>query len=284
MHELISLGALLAVAVVLFVLRQRLGMFWSAAGFYVASIVWLELGFNPPVPSSVIKLYAWTALAAVLLYVTSSEVGRAAFWRPIRNTLVERSHLPLRAILFVLVPGVVAWQAFSATLPTEVPPPLIRSVHPSPPSTINFQAPGAESAATIDLGKSENPYRALKHTNQAEYQEYVARGKVVYYQNCYFCHGDNLAADGHFASAMKPPPATFQNAGVIPALQSTFLFWRIAKGGPGLPDEGTPWHSAMPVWEKYLQEKDLWSVLIFMSEFTGFEPRNLEPMATGGAH
>jgi mono/diheme cytochrome c family protein len=284
MHELIALGCLLAVILVLFLARKRVGIFWSAALFYVASIVWLELGFSPPVPSSVVQLYAWTALAAVIMYVTSSEAGRAAFWKPIRATLIERSHLPLRALLFLLIPAVVAWQSFTATLPASVPPPLIRSVHPSPPSTISFTPPGKEEALTVDIGGGENPYRALKQTNPAEDSKVVARGKEVYYQNCYFCHGDNLAADGHYAAAMKPPPATFQSAGIIPALQSTYLFWRIAKGGPGLPDEGTPWDSAMPVWEKYLAEADIWAVLMFLSDFTGFEPRANIPVAHGGAH
>ena len=59
-------------------------------------------------------------------------------------------------------------------------------------------------------------------------------------------------------------------------LQSSFLFWRIAKGGPGLPDEGTPWDSAMPAWEKFLSEEDMWSVILFLSDFTGFEPRSKE--------
>ena len=34
-------------------------------------------------------------------------------------------------------------------------------------------------------------------------------------------------------------------------LRDTFLFWRISKGGPGLPEEGGPWDTAMPAWEKH---------------------------------
>jgi hypothetical protein len=32
-----------------------------------------------------------------------------------------------------------------------------------------------------------------------------------------------------------------------PQLTESFVFWRIAKGGPGLPKEGAPWNSAMLV-------------------------------------
>ena len=47
------------------------------------------------------------------------------------------------------------------------------------------------------------------------------------------------------------------------------MFWRIAKGGPGLPREGTPWNSAMPAWEDLLTEDEIWAVIIFLYEQTG---------------
>ena len=59
-------------------------------------------------------------------------------------------------------------------------------------------------------------------------------------------------------------------------LQETFLFWRIAKGGPGLPDSATPWDSSMPVWEKFLSEDEIWSVTLFLYDHTGFKPRTEE--------
>ena len=58
----------------------------------------------------------------------------------------------------------------------------------------------------------------------------------------------------------------------------TFLFWRAAKGGPGLPSEGTPWDSTMPVWENYLPEEDIWASIMFLYDYTGLRPR-----APGGA-
>ncbi|NOX72115.1 MAG: c-type cytochrome, partial [Alphaproteobacteria bacterium] len=55
-----------------------------------------------------------------------------------------------------------------------------------------------------------------------------------------------------------------------------FLFWRITKGGPGLPVEGTPWVSAMPVWEDMLKEDDVWKLISFLYDYTGYEPRSWE--------
>ncbi|MFO0767180.1 MAG: hypothetical protein U0231_10395 [Nitrospiraceae bacterium] len=41
-------------------------------------------------------------------------------------------------------------------------------------------------------------------------------------------------------------------------LQESFLFWRIKKGGVGLPVEGMPWKSAMPRWELEMSDEDIW--------------------------
>ena len=52
-------------------------------------------------------------------------------------------------------------------------------------------------------------------------------------------------------------------------LRETFLFWRISKGGPGLPEEGGPWDTAMPAWEKFLKEEEIWDAILFLYDFTG---------------
>ena len=67
-------------------------------------------------------------------------------------------------------------------------------------------------------------------------------------------------------------------------LQEAFLFWRIAKGGPGLPKESTPWNSVMPAWEDRLSEEDVWKVIMYLYDATGYQPRRWETHAgTGGA-
>ncbi len=282
LHLLIASVLLLLGSAALFLFRKRLGLFLSVGGFYLLTVFYMAFGFDPPAPASVFKLFTGTSFLAVLLYITSSEAALEDFWGPIRSIIVNPSRKPVLIALLVGLPGLVAWQAMEAARPSEDPPPKVRSVHPSPPSTIEFTAPGSSEAKTIDLLKGDNPLRALEESDPAAFTEAVVRGKVVYYENCYYCHGDDLAADGHYANAFSPPPANFQDPGVIPMLQETFLFWRIAKGGPGLPDAGTPWDSSMPVWEKMLSADEIWSVILFLSDYTGYKPRGREEHE--GAH
>ncbi len=91
-----------------------------------------------------------------------------------------------------------------------------------------------------------------------------------------------LDGQGHFARGFNPVPLAFNETGTIDQLQESFLFWRIAKGGLGLPREGTPWNSAMPVWEDFLTEDEIWSVIIFLYEQAGLEPRTWEEEESHG--
>ena len=69
-------------------------------------------------------------------------------------------------------------------------------------------------------------------------------------------------------------------AGTIPMLRETYLFWRIAKGGPGLPEEGGPWESAMPAWDKFLKEDEIWDAILFLYDYNGRSPRGREETAS----
>ncbi len=278
---LVGLGIYLAVLVFLFLVRKKVGLFWTAAAFIVATLVWLEAGFEPPLPSSVRLEYGGTMILAVLLYVTSSEDGRDSFWSPIRRIMVEPDKRGLLILMMLLVPGIVAWQSYQMTIPSSAPPPKIRSVHPSPPSALSFKGPGDTESVNIDLIAGHNPLRDLQEKDEAAYAAAILDGKRVYYENCYFCHGDTMAADGHYGPAVYPPPASFVDKGTIAMLQETYLFWRVAKGGPGLPDAGTPWDSTMPVWENFLSEEEIWSVILYLYEYTGYEPRGAVDLEGG---
>ena len=99
---------------------------------------------------------------------------------------------------------------------------------------------------------------------------------MVYFQNCFPCHGDNLDGAGQFALGFIPPPANFVDVGTIAQLQESYVFWRIAKGGPGLPPESHPWNSAMPVWENFLSEEEIWKVILYIYAGAGQAPRTWE--------
>jgi mono/diheme cytochrome c family protein len=118
----------------------------------------------------------------------------------------------------------------------------------------------------------------LKSSDPSGYQNHVQNGRIIYYQNCVFCHGDNMEGDGIFAHGFDPIPADFKDATTIAMLRETYLFWRIAKGAPGLPEESSPWASAMPAWENFLSEEEIWDVILFLYEFTDQKPRAKEAM------
>ncbi|HHZ83629.1 MAG TPA: cytochrome c, partial [Nitrospirales bacterium] len=71
----------------------------------------------------------------------------------------------------------------------------------------------------------------------------------------------------------NPIPANFTDPGTLAQLQETFVFWRVAKGGPGLPREGFPWASAMPPWEQHLTTEEIWKVILFEYWHTKYPPR-----------
>jgi mono/diheme cytochrome c family protein len=102
----------------------------------------------------------------------------------------------------------------------------------------------------------------------------VFEGGEIYIKNCQYCHGDRLDGKGPFADGLNPTPLNFQDVGTIAQLQESYVFWRITTGGPGLPKEAAPWISAMPVWEDFLTEDEVWKVILFMYDYTGKRPRS----------
>ena len=228
------------------------------------------------VPASVVLQYMATVLVGVLIYVSDNEERFAEFQQPIRAMLVEQRLKPVRWSLLAAVPALVGWVAYGQVATSVEAPPNLRSIHPAPPSEITFRG------RPMTLTGLENPLRA--HPDSLAY--FVEEGKRIYYQNCLPCHGDHLDGLGHYASGFNPLPANFQDNGTIAQLTESFVFWRVAKGGPGLPREGAPWNSAMPQWEDFLTEREIWSVILFLYDQTGWQPRRWESGArgAGGGH
>jgi len=260
----------------IFVMRKKIGLFWSGTAFFVLTVLYLQHGIYPPAPAALVLLYAGTAFLAMLLYVTSSKQAMNDVWVPIRSVMVDTDKRDSLYGLLLVIPGVVAFQTYMGNLPTTDAPPRIRSVHPPPPNTIKVLTPGMAEAHEFNVIAGDSPIRALSESDPDKFAAHLARGKVVYYENCFYCHGDTLAADGHYARSVNPLPANFQDPGVLPQLTEAFLYWRVAKGGPGMPDAGGPWDSSMPAWEKFLSEEDMWNVIAFLYDYTGYMPRAAE--------
>jgi hypothetical protein len=278
-HNLIALGIYAVVLIALFVLRRQIGLFISTTVFFVITWAYFNYGVDPPIPNFVNILFIATTLIAVLLYVTSSKEATQDFFGPVVRVMVDEKLKYARIALLIIIPAVIAWKAWDLAQPDDTPPAKVRMVHPPPPSTLSGSAHGDAKGYSLDMQKDDNPYRALETSNPEAFKSHVTNGKRVYYQNCYYCHGDTLAADGHYANALIPIPANFMDTGTIAMLTETFVFWRIAKGGAGLPPGSTPWDSSMPVWENMLSLEEMWDVTLFLYDYTGYKPRGM-----GGDH
>jgi mono/diheme cytochrome c family protein len=248
--------------------------FWQSVTILV--VVYIVVVYVVPllpgsamVPGSVVLQYMLTATFGVLLYVSSDEDRWNTFQQPIRAALVEPQLRGVRIGLLTAIPLLVGWITYGQVRTQVVAPPNLRSIHPAPPTEITFRG------KAMTLTGLANPLRAFPDS----YATFVAEGKAVYYRNCIPCHGDHLDGLGHYAPGFNPLPANFQDNGTIAQLTESFVFWRIAKGGPGLPREGTPWNSAMPQWENFLSEREIWTVILFLYDQTGWKPRRWE---TGG--
>ncbi len=240
---------------------------WSVIVLVGLYIVFAYI-LNPPLPASLLLQYMIICAVGVLLVVTFDNATSERFFAPLVSLFGNPNQKTARLVAFVVVVAGAGYHTYEKVRPNIVSPVELRTVHPAPPSSL--QAYGN----TYNLLTLENPYRAQYDEASDEYRAAVEEGAALYYENCMYCHGDMLDGKGHVAAAFTPRPINFQDVGTIAQLQEAFLFWRITKGGPGLPVEGTPWASAMPVWEEMLEEDDVWKIISFLYDYTGFEPRS----------
>jgi Cytochrome C oxidase, cbb3-type, subunit III len=255
----------IALFVALRLAKARTLAWTGAVWFGVYSLA--RFAFNVPIPASVVFIYMFIVTLALLAYVTSSAQRRAEAAGPIVALVNDPKYRLVLAPILVLLPALAAANVYFGSREKLEAPAFGRTVHPAPPDSISVHD------KTVDLAKGHNPFRELEKTDPAAFKMHVENGRKTYYQNCFFCHGDALAGDGMFIHGLNPIPTNFTDKGTIAQLQESFLFWRISKGGPGLPAEGGPWDSAMPAWEKFLKEDDIWDVILFLYDYTGQRPR-----------
>lgn len=269
-----KLLVVLAVAAVFVLLRlRRTSLLTWAIAWWVGIYVLLRFGFTAPIPASVVTLYMGIVTIALLAYLSSSDDRREEVSRPLVRFMTDKRYTMLLGATIIAIPALAAANVYvRMNVPLE-PPLFARTVHPASPSEITVHD------KKIELDHVENPFLPLATSNPAEFRKHVENGRQVYYRNCVFCHGDNLAGNGMFVHGLDPIPTNFSDRGTIAMLRDTFLFWRISKGGPGLPEEGGPWASAMPAWEKILKEDEIWDVILFLYDYTGQKPRAREETA-----
>jgi mono/diheme cytochrome c family protein len=272
-----KLWIFLAVAAVLVALRFATGrrplptLAWVGV-WWVAIFVALRFGFTVPIPHSVLGIYMGIATLSLIAFASSSRRRWQSFEGPLVAFLTERRFTPLLALVALAIPAAVSASIYLDMTAPPVAPAFGRTVHPAPPDEITVHD---ENISLINL---ENPYRSLEESDPEAFRGHVANGRQVYYENCFYCHGDLMQGEGMFAHGLNPIPTNFPV--VVDQLQEGFLFWRVAKGAPGLPEEGGPWDSAMPAWEKFLSEQEMWEVILFLYDFSDKRPRAVEHEAS----
>ena len=266
-----NLLVVLAVAVVFAFLRfRRARLLTWAIAWWVGIFILLRFGFSTPIPASVVFMYMGIVSLGLIAYVSSSPERREDISGPLIRFMTEKRYAALLGATVVAIPALAAANVYrNMTVPLQ-PPFFPRTIHPASPPDVTV------NGKTIPIDAGDNPFRALEKSNPDEFRKHVENGRQVYYRNCVFCHGDNLGGNGMFVHALDPIPTNFADGDTIANLRETFLFWRIAKGGPGLPEEGGPWGSAMPAWEKFLKEEEMWEVVLFLYDHTGERPRARE--------
>ncbi|MBE9554799.1 MAG: cytochrome c [Proteobacteria bacterium] len=239
-------------------------------GVYAVFRLIFDVLLDHLIPASLLTMYMFFVVAGVFMVFTFTEEGAAALVAPIKALVEDPSKRMIRNIVFVLAPLAAGYGAYSQALPGLEAPVELRSIHPAPPSTAKI------FGKRVDLLSLENPYRKLEKEDPDQFAELVAAGGAVYIENCQYCHGDKLDGQGPYAQGLNPLPLNFQDVGTIAQLQESYLFWRISTGGPGLPDEATPWNSSMPVWQNFLTEDEIWKVILYLYDYTGHRPRSWE--------
>ncbi len=249
-------------------------------------MVWL-LGFYfykfilfPPVPWTLFITYMMLWSIGTFLYISQDPITFREFREPIVRTIVG-DYKFAQIIVFTLMPFLVGFGTYKALYPTFEEPVELRTVHPAPPATTKVHG------KTYALEGLQNPFRIAEQddyqdsfpfldADKSEYMKHVTDGGSLFFENCHYCHGDQLNGLGMFSHVFNPTPANFVDPGTIAMLRESFLFWRVSKGGPGLPNESTPWSSAMPPWEEHLKTDEIWKIILFEYWYTGWHPRTFD--------
>ncbi len=219
-----------------------------------------------PLPKQVTTMYMVMSVIAFLIYFSIQDETLKAFVEPMRAVIEDQDKKVLRVIVFILIPFLAGYTAYEKVKPNFEPPASAWIRHPEPPAEIDFKG------KTIRILGLENPLRK----DTANLAKNIESGKEIYYKNCFFCHGADIDGRGNFAEAFNPPPPPFIGTDTIAQLPESYVFWRIAKGWRGLPAGSRPWDSAMPAFEDFLTEEEIWKSILFIYDYSGNKPRTWE--------
>ncbi|WP_443147549.1 c-type cytochrome [Nitrospina sp.] len=265
------------------ILKLKPPMFMNAAVVWLAGLYFYKFILYPPIPWTLLITYMMLWTIGTFLYISQDPKTFTEFRQPIVHTILAetKGFRIARLIVFTALPLLVGFATYDGLLPKFQEPVELRTVHPAPPATTRvhgktYQLEGLTNPFRIDEQDNYKDSFPFLDADKQEYMKYVTEGGTVFFQNCHYCHGDQLNGLGMFSHVFNPTPANFVDPGTIAMLRESFLFWRVAKGGPGLPNESTPWSSAMPPWEEHLKTEEMWKVILFEYWYTGWHPRTFD--------
>ena len=88
-----------------------------------------------------------------------------------------------------------------------------------------------------------------------------------------------------FVHGLNPIPTNFTDQGTIAdAPGDVPLLAHLQGRARDCPTKAAPWDSAMPAWEKFLTEEEIWDVILFLYDFTGQRPRAQEEARVMATH
>lgn len=276
--------------------RFRIGIFTSTVASVIAAYLFLVYVFpilaaaivgspNPmPMPGMALAMYMVLVLAGAVVYVTSSDAKLQEFLSPVVSFLKGERKDGLRPVLRIIVLGtvplLVGWAVYHQTSPRLTSPTALRIQHPTIPRAfeklVNPYRHPTDEAVRAFLANTNQDGLSLEDGRQAFSEAVLVEGRDLYQKNCRPCHGTKTDGQGPMAGGFRLRPANFTDPGTIATVVEAYTFWRIKKGGPGLPPSAAPWDSAMPVWERDLTDDEIWKIIIAMYDTAGVEPRKPE--------
>lgn len=221
-------------------------------------IVYLALQV-PTLPGGVVIIYMILATLGIVLYITLDDQRIGEFLSFFRDPSPSVRYA--RLAVLVLAPLIAGFFAYQAAVPKYPPPFRLFVLHPSPPE---------------EVWQVEVPPWVLEWR-----QEDVEKGRVIYENNCIYCHGKDLDGKGPSASAFQYPtaPVSFKDPGTIATLQLPYVYWKVSRGGIQ-----NQFNSAMPSWRVGiygeeetvhggdLTSEEVWQVILYIYRASGREP------------
>ena len=210
---------------VLYMIIVNVGMRLKPPMALKALYVWL-LGFyfydailSPHIPWTLFITYMMLWSIGTFLYISQDPITFREFRSPIVKTIIGEYKLA-RVVVFTLMPILVGFATYNTIYPSYQEPVELRTVHPAPPATTKVHG------KTYPLESTNNPFRIDEQDNykdsfpfldadKHEYMKYVTEGGTIFFQNCHYCHGDQLNGLGMFSHVFNPTPANFIDPGTI---------------------------------------------------------------------